>query len=262
MRNSMENAECSESIIVAENIVKCFGGVAAVDGISLRVNRGEILGFVGPNGAGKTTTIRLLTGALMPDDGEIEIMKMKYKSDSIEIKRRIGVVPDEPPSFRNLRGREFIEFIASIYRCDERTLQRVHELCELMKVDFLPKFMDEYSHGMKQKLMVISVLMRKPEVLFLDEPTTGLDPYSAKALKLLLRRMANDGAAVFITTHILEIAEKMCDRLAIISGGKIVACGTMDELRSQSGTRGNLENIFLQLTGTNEEEIIKIVAEL
>ena len=250
------------SILSAKNLVKKFGDTTAVDGVSLDIKTGEIFGFLGPNGAGKTTTIRLLTGALSPDDGTIEIFGMRYDDNAIAIKRQIGVVPDEPPSFKNLRGWEFLKFIASIYRCEKDVFHRVDELCELLKIDFLDEYTDEYSHGMKQKLMVVSVLMRRPKILFLDEPTTGLDPFSARALKLLLRKIANEGAAVFLTTHILEIAEKMCDRLGVIVEGKIVAQGTIEQLRSQSGTEGDLEKIFLQLTGADESEIRKLIDEL
>ena len=250
------------SILSAKNLVKKFGDTTAVDGVSLDIETGEIFGFLGPNGAGKTTTIRLLTGALSPDYGTIEIFGMRYDDNAIAIKRQIGVVPDEPPSFKNLRGWEFLKFIASIYRCEKDVFHRVDELCELLKIDFLDEYTDEYSHGMKQKLMVVSVLMRRPKILFLDEPTTGLDPFSARALKLLLRKIANEGAAVFLTTHILEIAEKMCDRLGVIVEGKIVAQGTIEQLRSQSGTEGDLEKIFLQLTGADESEIRKLIDEL
>ncbi len=248
--------------VVAKGLRKSFGDVVAVDGVSLAVRRGEIFGFLGPNGAGKTTTIRMLTGTLLPDEGEVEILGMSYDSAELEIKRRIGVVPEEPPTFRNIRGWEFLQFVAAVYRCDDSVWTRVDELCQLMKIDFLDGFIDEYSHGMRQKLMVCSVLMRRPEVLFLDEPTTGLDPYSARALKLILRRLADEGAAVFMTTHILEIAEKMCDRLGVIVSGRMIACGTLAQLRQKAGTQGDLEKIFLQLTGADEEEIRRLVEEL
>ncbi len=248
--------------IFSQNLLKKFGEIFAVNDVSLDIESGEIFGFLGPNGAGKTTTIRLLTGALVPDSGTIEILGMRYENDAMAIKRQIGVVPDEPPSFKNLRGSEFLKFIASVYRCKKEVFHRVEELCELLKIDFLDGYTDEYSHGMKQKLLVVSVLMRKPKILFLDEPTTGLDPYSARALKLLLRKIADEGAAVFITTHILEIAEKMCDRLGVIVNGKIVAQGTMEQLRQQAGMKGDLEKIFLQLTGADEDEIRKIIGEL
>ncbi|RKZ35129.1 ABC transporter ATP-binding protein [bacterium] len=264
--------------IVAKNLVKKFGDKVAVNDVSLTVHSGEIFGFLGPNGAGKTTTIRLLAGALDTDEGEIYICKnpapesedysqntpimMNYENDYIEIKSLIGVVPEEPPMFKSIRGNEFIRFIASVYNCDEDIFQRLNELCELLHIDFLDEFIDNYSHGMKQKLMLVSVLMRRPEIMFLDEPTTGLDPYSARGLKLLLRRMADNGSAIFLTTHILEIAEKMCDRLTVISDGSVVASGNIEQLRAKAGTEGDLEQIFLQLTGADENEIQRLVDEL
>ncbi len=252
----------SDEVIFTRDVVKRFGDKVAVNRINLSVHRGEIFGFLGPNGAGKTTTIRLLSGALEPDEGVIRILGMNYKDDAIAIKERIGVVPDEPPRFKNIKGKEFLKFIASIFRCKNDVHDRLDELCELLNIDFLDDYIDNYSHGMKQKVMVASVIMRKPDIMFLDEPTTGLDPYSARGLKLLLRRMADDGSAIFLTTHILEIAEKMCDRLTVITDGKIVAEGTMEQLRSKAGTKGDLEEIFLQLTGAKESEIRKLVEEL
>ncbi len=252
----------SNAILTAKNLVKRFGDKVAVNGISLELRSGEIFGFLGPNGAGKTTTIRMLSGTLEPDEGNISVFGKTYREAEIEIKRQIGVLPEEAPVFKNIKGREFLEFVASVYRCDENVFDRVEELCELLKIDFLDDYIENYSHGMKQKLMLVSVLMHNPKIMFLDEPTTGLDPVSARGLKLLIRKRADEGAAVFMTTHILEIAEKMCDRLAVISDGKIIAEGTIDQLRQKAGTRGDLEEVFLQLTGANQTEIQKIVDEL
>ncbi|MCD6595361.1 ABC transporter ATP-binding protein [bacterium] len=252
----------SGEVISAKDVVKKFGDKIAVNKVNLSVFRGEIFGFLGPNGAGKTTTIRLLAGALEPDDGDIRILGKDYKNDAIDIKRRIGVVPDEPPRFKNIKGKEFLKFIASVYKCEKDVYDRLDELCELLNIDFLNDYIDNYSHGMKQKLMVASVVMRKPDIMFLDEPTTGLDPYSARGLKLLLRRIADDGSAIFLTTHILEIAEKMCDKLTVIANGEIVAEGTVEQLRQKAGMKGDLEEIFLQLTGADETEIRKLVNEL
>ncbi|ABS60120.1 MULTISPECIES: ABC transporter ATP-binding protein [Fervidobacterium] len=246
-------------MIKAVNLTKKFGDFTAVDSINLNVKKGEIFGFLGPNGAGKTTTIKMLTGALKPTFGMVEILGMDMKNKEIEIKRRIGVVPDEPKIYEHLRGYEFLEFIISIYKLDKKTVKsRIDDLCNVFGVDYLDKFAGEMSHGMKQKLMLISVLMRKPEVLFLDEPTVGLDAKSAKILKELLKKYAEEGTTVFMTTHILEIAEKMCDRIAIINKGQIIAEASVTELKEKYGQ--SLEDIFLNLTAS--EDIKELVEEL
>ncbi|AMW33695.2 ABC transporter ATP-binding protein [Fervidobacterium islandicum] len=245
--------------IRAVGLVKKFGDFTAVDGINLEVRNGEIFGFLGPNGAGKTTTIKMLTGVLKPTSGQVEILGLDMKDSEVEIKRRIGVVPDEPKIYEHLKGYEFLDFIAAVYRLDKKQLEeRIQELCNAFGVDYLSKFVGEMSHGMKQKLMLISVLMRKPEVLFLDEPTVGLDAKSARILKELLRKYASEGTTIFMTTHILEIAEKMCDRVAIINKGRVIAESSVEELKDRYGK--SLEDIFLSLTAT--EDIQEIVENL
>lgn len=245
--------------IKALGLTKKFGDFTAVDNVNLRVNRGEIFGFLGPNGAGKTTTIRMLTGVLKPTSGKVEILGFDMKDHETEIKRKIGVVPDEPKIYEHLKGYEFLDFVIAIYRLNKQELKnRIEELCNAFGVDYLSKFVGEMSHGMKQKLMLISVLMRKPEVLFLDEPTVGLDARSAKILKELLRKYADEGTTIFMTTHILEIAEKMCDRVAIINKGQIIAESYVAELKEKHGK--SLEDIFLSLTAT--EDIRDIVESL
>jgi ABC-2 type transport system ATP-binding protein len=250
----------SEKVIVAKKLKKIFGNITAVDEVSFEVESGEIYGFLGPNGAGKTTTLRMLTGILKPTSGEAEILGMNVFKYPLKVKAKIGVVPDEPNMYDNLSGREFLEFIGSVFSMEKHEMnQRVSELCKAFDVNFLNKFIGDYSHGMRQKLMLISVLMRKPRVLFLDEPTVGLDAKSAKILKMLLRKYANEGAAIFMTTHVLEIAEKMCDRIGIIDKGKLIAEGTLEELRTHA-QKESLEDIFLSLTG--EDEIKEIVDNL
>ncbi|MGB9615069.1 MAG: ABC transporter ATP-binding protein, partial [Fervidobacterium sp.] len=200
---------------------------------------------------GKTTTIRMLTGTLEPTTGSVEILGLDMRIHEIEIKRRIGVVPDEPKIYEHLRGFEFLEFIMAIYRLDKKNLQtRIDELCNAFGIDYLDKFVGELSHGMKQKLVLLSVLMRKPEVLFLDEPTVGLDAKSARILKELLQKYASEGVTIFMTTHILEIAERMCDRVAIINKGQIIAESRVDELKEKYGK--SLEDIFLNLTASDD----------
>jgi len=241
-------------MIVARGLTRRFGTLIAVNNLNLCVESGEIYGFLGPNGAGKTTTIKMLTGVMEPNSGEIEIAGLKMRESGMEIKRLIAVVPDEPKMYDNLKGIEFAMFIIDIYRLPKReTLRRLYEIAEIFDIDYLGKYISDYSHGMKQKLMVSIALMRNPSVIFLDEPTVGLDAASARKLKLMLREMANGGASIFFTTHVLEVAEKMCDRIGIIDNGKLIAEGTLNELRSQSGKMEySLEELFLDMTEKGE----------
>ncbi len=249
--------------IKTTKLTKKFGDFVAVDGVDLEVKSGEIFAFLGPNGAGKTTTIKMLTGILLPDDGDIEILGFKnpYPAREVDVKKRIGLIPEEPKIYPYLKGYEFLNFIIDVYEADEATEKRMKELIDAFNVDYLDKYVSDMSHGMKQKLFLISVLMREPEIMFLDEPTVGLDAKSAKILKLYLKKLANEGKTVFMTTHILEIAEKMADKIAIIDKGRIIAHGTMKDLRRLAGEEASLEDLFLKLTG-QEEDIIKIIKEL
>ncbi len=248
-------------VIRTIDLTKKFGEKIAVDSLNLEIESGEIYGFLGPNGAGKTTTIKMLTGVLRPTSGKIEILGMRYEDNEIEIKRRIGVVPDEPNVYPFFRGWEYLEFIKEIYGCDKTVDGRLSELLDAFGIDYLDTYVGDMSHGMKQKLVLASVLMRDPEVLFLDEPTVGLDPKSAKILKLYLRKLADKGRTIFMTTHILEIAQNMCTRIGIIDRGRLIAQGTIDELRKMVGEDKSLEDLFLSLTG-QDEEIKRIVEEL
>ncbi len=245
-----------------EKLVKKFGDFTAVDSLDLKVESGEIYAFLGPNGAGKTTTIRMLTGVIKPTSGKIEILGMDMSSNEIEIKKRIGVVPEEPRIYPFFKGFEFLQFILDIFEADSSVRNRMNDLIDAFGVDYLDKYISDMSHGMKQKLMLVSVLMREPDVVFLDEPTVGLDAKSARVLKMYLKTLAGRGKTIFMTTHILEIAEKMSDRIGIINEGKMIAEGTMEELRKKAGGKDkSLEDLFLELTG-QEEEIKKILEEL
>ena len=241
-------------MIKAINLKKQFGDFTAVNSINLDVKSGEIYGFLGPNGAGKTTTMRMLTGILKPTSGNVEIINKNLFQNELEIKSKIGVVPDEPKMYENLKGTEYVEFTMGIFKANnEETKNRFDEICEAFNIDYLNDYIGDYSHGMKQKLMVATVLMRKPQVIFLDEPTVGLDARAAKILKTLLQKYKNEGATIFLTTHILEIAEKMCDRIGIIKDGSILAEGNMEELRNMTDKENqSLEDIFLELTGGDE----------
>ncbi len=241
-------------LIEAVALRKSYGDTQAVKGIDLQIMPGEIFGFLGPNGAGKTTTIKMLVGLLRPSGGVARIGGHDIQREPIAAKRLLGYVPDQPYLPEKLTAREFLEFIAGLYQLDRAVARRRGE--ELLRLFDLDERGDEliggYSHGMRQKTALAGALLHNPQAFFLDEPTVGLDPRSARLIKDLLREVAGRGTAVFMSTHILEIAERMCDRVAIISEGRIIAIGTMDELRAgRSGE--SLEDIFLELTGGAEE---------
>jgi ABC-2 type transport system ATP-binding protein len=241
-------------LIEAVALRKNYGDTQAVKGIDLQIMPGEIFGFLGPNGAGKTTTIKMLVGLLRPSGGVARIGGHDIQREPIAAKRLLGYVPDQPYLPEKLTAREFLEFIAGLYQLDRAVARRRGE--ELLRLFDLDERGDEliggYSHGMRQKTALAGALLHNPQAFFLDEPTVGLDPRSARLIKDLLREVAGRGTAIFMSTHILEIAERMCDRVAIISEGRIIAIGTMDELRAgRSGE--SLEDIFLELTGGAEE---------
>lgn len=247
------------------NLTKRYGSFTAVDRLNLTVRKGELFGFLGPNGSGKTTTIKMLTGLLEPTEGTAKISGINIWQDPIAAKAKLAYVPDEPNLFPKLTGREFLQFIGSVFAMPETVFeQRVHDLLNLFELtERADELIETYSHGMRQKLAISAALVHEPEVIFLDEPTVGLDPRSARTLKVLLRRVCDQGATVFLTTHILEIAQQMCDRIAIIQEGKLIALGTIEELRAHGGQMGaSLEDIFLELTGgTESAELIQALAE-
>ena len=229
----------------------------AVDELTLNVKKGVIYGFIGPNGAGKTTTIKMLTGILPFDEGSIEINGFDLKRDSINAKRSIGFVPDNHVIYEKLTGREYLNFMADVYKVDlnQRKLlsEKYLELFNLTKdVD---SQISSYSHGMKQKICVIGALIHNPPLWVLDEPLTGLDPQSAFELKNLMREHTKEGNTVFFSTHVLEVAEKLCDRIGIINKGKLILEGTMDEIKAMGTAGESLEQIFLRLTKINSEAL-------
>lgn len=243
--------------IRATGLSKRFGKNLAVDCLDLDVARGELFGFLGPNGSGKTTTIRMMTGLLAPTSGSVSISGIDVWSNPLAAKARFAYVPDEPSLFPKLTAWEYLRFIASVFGMPpEIYRQRAGELLRVFEIaDRADELIESYSHGMRQKVALAGGLLHSPEVIFLDEPTVGLDPPSARTLKTLLRRVCDNGATVFLTTHILEIAEQMCDRIAIIKAGRIIALGTIDELRQQRGgsERQSLEDLFIELTGEAED---------
>ncbi len=237
-------------MIKFQNVTKTYNKtVRALDDVSFNVKGGEIVGFIGPNGSGKTTTMKLLTGIIKPDQGKIVVNGFNIKEDPIKAKQSIGYIADSPDMFLRLKGTEFLQLIGDIYRVPtEERKERIETLAEKFGLtDALTSPMMSYSHGMRQKMMVIAALLHKPPVWILDEPMIGLDPKSAFELKQLMRDHTKDGNAVFFSTHVLEVAEKLCDRVVIIKNGHILYNGTLDELEKQNKNQ-SLENIFLELT--------------
>ncbi|KGA98814.1 ABC transporter [Alkalihalobacillus alcalophilus ATCC 27647 = CGMCC 1.3604] len=237
---------------------KRFRTKYAVKEVNLTVNKGELFCFLGPNGSGKTTTIKMMTGLLEPTAGFVELVGMDIAKKPIEVKKKMAYVPDQPLIYPKLTGREYLEFIASVFEVeDELFEQRMNHYTELFSLKGrLDEYAGDYSHGMKQKLSLCAALIHKPEILFLDEPTVGLDPKSAKILKSLLRQLCDDGMTVFMSTHILEIAEQMCDRVGIIKDGQLITVASMDELKKERGNDSTLEDIFLDLTGDAESQLL------
>lgn len=242
-------------MIKIQSVSKSYakGKIKAVDELNLHVKKGEIFGFIGPNGAGKTTTIKMLTGILEPDSGEIYINGKNIKTDTIEVKRSIGYVPDSQEIYDRLTGMEYLNFIGNIYGVSStQRRQRIEKYLELFALKgAIGELVRSYSHGMKQKLMLIAALLHEPPLWLLDEPLVGLDPRSALTLKEAMRTHCDNGNTVFFSTHVLEVAERLCDRIGIIKDGKLIASGTLEELRSGE-TGASLEHIFFELTSGDE----------
>src|SRR5512138_1377750 len=252
-----------ENLIEVRNLTKRYGDKVAVDNVSFDVYGGEVFGFLGPNGAGKTTTIKMIVGLLQPTSGTVHVAGYEVQSQSRLAKASSGYVPDTPNLYAKLTGRELLRFVGDLYDLDRaQAARRMEELLRMFELSSAADdTVDSYSHGMQQKTSLAAALMHEPKVLVLDEPTVGLDPKSARLIKDILRQLADRGAAIMLSTHILEIAERMCDRIGIINKGQLIAVGTMDELRrlDQSG-QASLEDIFLSLTGGAEEtEIAEIL---
>lgn len=253
----------THSLIETQHLSKYYGAKKAVDVISFQVNRGEIFGFLGPNGAGKTTTIKMMVGLLKPSSGLVRVSGFDVQTQPIQAKSVTGYVPDQPNLYAKLTGRELLRFVGSLYRLDRKQVERrIEELLRLFDLtQAADDTIDSYSHGMQQKTSLAAALMHDPQVLVLDEPTVGLDPRSARLIKDILKQLAERGAAIFLSTHILEIAERMCDRIGIIDRGKLIAAGNMDDLRKLSQGENSLEDIFLNLTGGAEyAEIAEVLA--
>lgn len=236
-------------MIEIKNVSKTYNNnIKAIDKLNLTINDGEIVGFIGLNGAGKTTTIKMMTGILQPDTGTIKVNGYDIVKDSLKAKQIIGYIADSPDMFLKLTGMEFINFIANIYKVplNERR-ERIKTFGDRFGLsDVLDKPMQSYSHGMRQKMMVVAALVHDPAVWILDEPLIGLDPTSAFELKKMMREHVDKGNSVFFSTHVLEVAEKLCDRIAIIDKGKVVFIGTLKELKDKYDKK-DLEELFMEV---------------
>ncbi|HLI85507.1 MAG TPA: ABC transporter ATP-binding protein [Bryobacteraceae bacterium] len=235
--------------ILVRDLKKFYGLKAAVDGVDLEVPRGSFFGFLGPNGAGKSTTIRILTGLIPPDSGYIEILGMPLAAEELEIKRRIGLVPDESLLFDRLTGAEFLEFVGRMYGLDRRVArERARGLLDLLELANDRKLIGEYSKGMRKRVAMAASLIHHPELFLMDEPFEGVDAVGARLMKDILLDQVRRGATVFLTSHVLEVVERLCDRIAIVNKGAIVTSGTLDELRAGSES---LEDAFVRVVGAD-----------
>ncbi|MGQ9691781.1 MAG: ABC transporter ATP-binding protein [Thermoproteota archaeon] len=236
-------------------VFKRYGDVTAVDYLDLEVKRGEILGLLGPNGSGKSTIIKMILGLVKPDFGSVNVLGVSVVDDPIAVKRKIGYVPESPRIYEFLTCLEFLDFTGDVYgMAPEEKKKRIEEFVKALDLEGREgDIISSYSEGMKQKVVIISALMHKPELLLLDEPLSGLDPKSARIVKDLLRMLASQGVTTIMSTHILEIAQAMCDRIAIMCEGRLLALGTMEELKLKAKMpESGLEDIFLKLTGSGD----------
>ena len=250
-------------MIELRSLTKRYGSFTAVNNVDLDVPRGELFGFLGPNGAGKTTTLRMIAGILRPTSGTVRIAGIDLASQSMAAKQKLGFIPDRPFIYEKLTGVEFLRFVAGLYgQSGPDVEKRGAELLALFDLEeWKDELVESYSHGMRQKLIISSAFVHKPEVIVVDEPMVGLDPKAAKTLKDLFREYTRRGNTIMMSTHTLEVAQSMCDRIGIIQRGVIRACGTMDDLRAsaESGVTG-LEDIFLRLTGEGlARELVEVL---
>jgi ABC-2 type transport system ATP-binding protein len=247
-------------LIQTIELTKAYGKFRAVDKVNLHVRPGEIYGFLGPNGAGKTTTIKMLIGLLKPTSGRVVIDGHDLAKEPVAAKSVVGFIPDRPYLYEKLTGEEFLRFMAGLYGVDGDQVEgRITELLRFFDLsEWRQELVESYSHGMKQRLVMGSALIHQPKAIIVDEPMVGLDPRGARLLKDAFKKLAKEGCSIFMSTHTLGVAEQMCDRLAIISEGKIIAEGTMEELRARAEQEdgAHLEDVFLSLVGTEDMQDI------
>lgn len=238
-------------MIKYENISKIYDkGIKAVDNLNFEINKGEIFGFLGPNGAGKSTSLKMLVGILEQTDGTITVNGIDTLKNTIDIKKMISYVPDNPDIYTKMTGVKYLNFIADIYDVSEEDRkERIEKYNNILELgDAIYSVIESYSHGMRQKLVLIGALLTNPEILILDEPMVGLDVKTSFNLKKILRELADEGKIIIFSTHVMEVAEKICDKVAIINKGKLVYCGNLIELKNNSNNNEDLEKIFLELT--------------
>jgi ABC-2 type transport system ATP-binding protein len=237
-------------LIELKNVSKRYGTKTAVHDLSLSVPAGELFAFLGPNGAGKTTTIKMLCGLLFPTAGEVRVGGFDLRTQGDQARRLISYVPDQPYLYEKLTGREFLQFIADLYGMPaDRAAGRMEQVIELFRLhEFVDDLTEKYSHGMRQRTVFAAALIHEPKLLIVDEPTVGLDPKSIRLLKDLLRAEANRGTTVFLSTHALDIAQELADRIGIVEHGRLIGCGTLESLRKLASRDGSLEDVFLKLT--------------
>jgi ABC-2 type transport system ATP-binding protein len=253
--------------ISLQSVTKSYGRKVAVRNLSLEIGRGELFAFLGPNGAGKTTTIKLIAGLLRADNGEVRVCGHRVgepgnlRRDGVEAKAKLAYVPDQPFLYEKLTGREFLHFVGQMYRLPpEEVRRRVAELADRLGTgEFLDQLTEEYSHGMKQKVVLSSALLHRPELLVIDEPMVGLDPRTVRIVKDLFLELTAAGGTAFMSTHTLEVAEAVASRIGIIHEGRLIAVGTLDELRAQSEHESSLEAIFLRLTADRDDPLAETV---
>jgi ABC-2 type transport system ATP-binding protein len=247
------------------NLTRLYGSLSAVNDLNLTARPGEIFGFLGPNGAGKTTTIRMIVGLLRPTSGTVIVAGHDVQKNPLLVKRSVGYLAQTPLLYERLTGREFLRFVGGLYGLDEEKIgARAECLLALTELsDDADRLIESYSGGMRHKIGLCGSLIHEPPVLVLDEPLTGLDPYSARRIKKLLRKLAQQGCTVFLSTHVLEVAERVCDRVGILDQGRLIAVGTVEALRAQaqSNAESTLEDLFIQLTGGEDAaEFVRILA--
>ncbi len=244
-------------MIDIRNVSKTYGPKVAVKDLSLSVPAGELFAFLGPNGAGKTTTIKMLCGLLFPSTGTVSVGGFDLVSHGDRARALVSYVPDQPYLYEKLTGREFLQFTADLYGMPpERTRDKIAEVIELFHLDdFADDLTERYSHGMRQRTVFAAALVHEPKLLIADEPTVGLDPKSIRELKTLLRKLADEGMTVFLSTHTLDIAQELADRIGIIDHGRLLGCGTFAELKQLTASNGNLEDLFLKITQERPAEL-------
>jgi ABC-2 type transport system ATP-binding protein len=244
-------------MIETENLSRSYGGKTALYGLTLRVDPGEILGFLGPNGAGKSTTVKILTGMIKPSGGRARVAGFDVVDQPLEVKRRVGYVPETAALYETLTAREYLELVASLYHEPlESARPRIHDLLERFDLaSARDQRLTEFSKGMKQKVLIASALMHRPEVVFLDEPLTGLDANAALIVKELIRSLAAQGRTIFFCSHVLEVVERVCSRIVIIDRGRVIADGTAAAIAAEAGS-ASLEAAFVKLTGRRDAGVV------